>query len=265
MTEKEYRSHPAVSRSELWSLRTSPEKYIYFKEHPSEPTPALIFGQVFHAAVLQPDVFDEEFAIMPQIDRRTKEGKAAYAEFLESTKDKTVISEDELTLINAMKEKLMNTNYVKKLLSGEHEKEFFWADELTGEECKCRADAVIEINGVMYVIDLKTAASADTETFMKHAIEYGYHVQAAMYSEGVKIVTGKETKFVFIAIEKAEPYAVNIMIADDLFIKYGYDVFRELIGIYHECKESGNWYGYLGKFNEINSLGLPPWLVKEMQ
>ena len=34
MTEKEYRSHPAISRSELWKIRESPEKFKYLKENP---------------------------------------------------------------------------------------------------------------------------------------------------------------------------------------------------------------------------------------
>ena len=56
MTEKEYREHPAISRSELWKLMESPQKFKWEKEHPETPTPALIFGQAFHKLVLQPEM-----------------------------------------------------------------------------------------------------------------------------------------------------------------------------------------------------------------
>ena len=72
MTEKEYRSHPSVSRSELWRLITeSPEKFIYNRENPQPPTNALIFGQAFHMAVLQPEIYDDNFVVAPSVDRRT--------------------------------------------------------------------------------------------------------------------------------------------------------------------------------------------------
>ena len=86
MTEREHRNHPAVSRSELWRIHESPQKFKYFKDHPEEPTPTLLFGQVFHKLVLEPDTFGEEFAVCPDADRRTREGKQIYEGALASLK-----------------------------------------------------------------------------------------------------------------------------------------------------------------------------------
>ena len=71
--------------------------------------------------------------------------------------------------------------------------------------------------------------------------------------------------FVFIAVEKDPPYAVNILQADELLIRRGYNLYRSLMDTYHECKMSGNWYGYLGKNNQINTLALPSWLAREVE
>ena len=89
MTEQEYRQHPAVSRSELWNIHESPQKFNYYKEHPQEPTPALLFGQVFHKLALEPESFDQEFVVAPEVNRRTNAGKAAWAEFLEDYAEQT--------------------------------------------------------------------------------------------------------------------------------------------------------------------------------
>ena len=164
-----------------------------------------------------------------------------------------------------MTEKLNADPFVRQLLSGEHEKPYFWTDELTGEECKCRADCITEIGGNVYVVDIKTCENAATDVFMRKSVDYGYPLQAAMYCEGVKQATGRECSFVFIAIEKSPPYAVNIMQADDIYRQYGFDIFREALGIYHDCKINNNWYGYLGKFHNINVLGLPAYLAKEIE
>ena len=69
--------------------------------------------------------------------------------------------------------------------------------------------------------------------------------------------------FVFIAQEKTAPYAINIVNVPEDVILTGYDVFRELIGIYHECKETGCWYGYNGAFNEPNEAYLLEWVKHE--
>lgn len=265
MTEHEYRAAPAISRSALWKIRESPEKFKWAMEHPEEPTPALIFGQVFHKLALEPLTFGEEFAVAPNVDRRTKEGKAAWAEFTASADGKTVITQDVFDKASEMVCALYRAPYVKKLLNGQHEVPMFWTDEMTGEACKCRHDAVSVIGGNDIIVDLKTTADASTEAFMRSAINYGYDFQAAMYSDGYEKNTGKKPLFVFIAIEKDPPYSVNILQADELFLKRGYDVFRELIGIYHSCKETGNWYGYLGAYNAINNLGLPAWAAKEIE
>ena len=258
MTEHEYRTHPAVSRSELWRLITeSPEKFIYYRENPQPPTNALIFGQAFHMAVLQPEIYGDNFAAAPVFDRRTKAGREAWEQFSAESEGKTIIPSEWQEKIEAMTEKLNADPFVRQLLSGEHEKPYFWTDELTGEECKCRADCITEIGGNVYMVDIKTCESAATDVFMRKSVDYGYPLQAAMYCEGMKQATGRECSFVFIAIEKAPPYAVNIMQADDIYRQYGFDIFREALGIYHDCKTNNNWYGYLGKFHNINILGLP--------
>lgn len=251
MTEKEYREHPAVSRSELFKILDSPEKFKYLKENPEPPTPALLFGQLFHAMVLQP--------------------KEVWEQFLIDSAEKTVVPMDMVEqaaeMCRALREHPIPKvrNYIKQLLSGEKEKEFFWVDELTGEQCKCRVDCISEVGELCTIVDVKTSAKADTESFIKDAIKYGYDFQSAMYTEGVQKNIGKKCIFVFIVIEKKPPYAVNILQADPILMRRGGDLFREAMGIYHDCQTNDNWYGYLGKYDMINNLALPAWLAKEYE
>lgn len=264
MTEQEYRNHPAVSRSELWRIHESPQKFKYLKEHPEEPTPALLFGQVFHKMALEPDTFYLEFAVMPDVDRRTKNGKQQWADFLEQAKSKIVIPADMYDQAQAMCTALEAVPFAQKLLNGRREVPFFWVDESTGEECKCRTDCLNIQYSQPIIVDVKSTTDASTEAFTRDAIKYGYDFQAAMYSEGVLKHIQQKPLFVFIVVEKSPPYAVNILQADDLLLQRGHNLFREYIQTYHDCKKSGNWYGYLGKHNQINNLALPAWLAKEV-
>lgn len=264
MTEKEYRSSEGVSRSQLWRLHEgSPEKFKYQEEHPEDPTPALVFGQMVHKMILEPETFDDDFVICPECDRRTKEGKAIWAAFIEGAEGKTLIKAEDYDKALAMRNALMENDLVKKLLSGKHEVPLFWTDELTGETCKVRLDCFTPLSNGAVVIDYKTTSDASTESFMRSAINYGYDFQAAMYSEAVKRTMNKDVVFYFVAQEKEPPYAFNVLAADDRLVRRGYDTFRELLGVYHECNVTGNWYGYMGIENQINLLELPAWLNEE--
>lgn len=265
MTEKEYRQHPAISRSELWHIRESPQKFKYYKENPPEPTPSLLFGQVFHKMLLEPDTFNYEFVVAPEANRRTKEGKQMWESFVADHENQTIIPVEMYAQAKEMCEAVKREPLAVKLLNGAAEVPFFWTDEMTGEECKCRVDVLNTEYRQPIVVDVKTTADASTDAFIRSAINYGYDMQSAMYSDGVEKNIGKKPLFVFIAVEKEPPYAVNILQADKLFLRRGYDLFREYIGIYHDCKLNDNWYGYLGRLNQINNLALPARLAKEVQ
>lgn len=266
MTEREYRQAEGISKSSLFRLTESPEKFKWAMDHPEEPTPALLFGQFVHKLILEPETVDDEFIVAPTVDKRTKQGKEIWAEFAAIVKEtQQVIDAATCQRGMDMKEAADASPYVRRLLEGQHELPLFWTDELTGEKCKARLDCLTEIDDKLVIVDYKTTADASTDAFMRSAVKYGYDLQAAMYCEAVKQNLGKDPIFVFIAQEKDAPYSVNIMQADDLFVRRGADLFRELIGIYHECKKTDNWYGYLGPYNMINNLALPAWLAKEVE
>jgi hypothetical protein len=225
----------------------------------------MLFGSAFHKYVLEPDDFDKEFAVAPNVDRRTKAGKEQYTEFIIANPNKSIISVDDYTTICGMRDSINANKYAKALIQGEAERSFYWTDEITGEQCKCRPDTRRTVGNRNIIVDLKSCESAATDDFQRDVISYSYDLQAYMYPEGVKHVTGEESDFIFIAVEKKPPYLLNILQADEFIMKRGESLFREYIGIYHECKQTGNWYGYNGFTGAINNLSLPAYLLKEFE
>lgn len=254
MTNKEYREAEGVSRSELWKIKQSPLHFKYAQENPPEPTPALIFGQAVHKYILEPESFYEEFAVLPAYDRRTAKGKEIYANFITQSEGKTVIKCEEMETILKMKKAIDAYPLAKELLTGSHEESFFWTDQDTGEKCKCRTDCRTEYMGNPYIVDYKTTSSAADGEFERDCRKYGYKFQAGFYTEGVFQATMEPHGFAFVAQEKTAPYAVRVCICTPEFIQEGYDQFRELLGIYHDCKKSENWYGYEGPMNVPSEL-----------
>lgn len=254
MTNKEYRAADGISRSELFKISKTPMHFKYALENPQEPTLALIFGQAVHKYILEPESFSDEFAVAPAIDKRTKVGKEAYALFLAEAEGRTVITQDDMDKILAMAEQVNAHPLACALLAGTHEESFFWTDSMTGEKCKCRTDCITVFEGKKYIVDYKTTDSCEDGHFERSCGKYGYKFQAGMYTEGVFQNTFESHDFAFVAQEKTAPYAVRVYFCTPEFVAQGYDQFREYLGIYHDCKETGNWYGYEGPMNAPTEL-----------
>ena len=103
LSNDEYHSdHKSVSNSMLKILSRSPAALHHYMINEKKQSDAMIFGSAFHKFILERDDFEEEFIVAPKVDRRTKEGKAAWLEFLEQSKDKNVITIDEFFTLQSM-------------------------------------------------------------------------------------------------------------------------------------------------------------------
>lgn len=267
MNEREYNEAEGIRRSDLWKMEDSPEKFKYFLEHPVEQTPAMAFGSACHKATLEPEDFGNEYAVAPNVDKRTKEGKETWAKFIEENEGKTVISIDDVAVIGEMKMALCDCPLARKLIYGKGESEvpFFWTDKETGEKCKVKVDRLVKFNRKWYVIDYKTTACAETFRFNSDIFKMGYFMQAAMYTEGV--MKAKKLKkrpgFLFVAQEKKPPYSVNVIEVSEEVMGAGIAKFHQLIDKYHECRVLDKYPGYVGDIP--NDAFLPTWMEREME
>lgn len=252
MTEQEYRQAEGVNKSTLWEIRKSPAHYQYILTHPREDTPTLKMGRAIHAAVLTPTAYKREWAVIPaDINRRTKAGQEEYNLFLAENEGKELLTAEESETVKGIVKAIRKNRDAAELLKGtRREVPVFWTND-QGIKCKCRIDAVKP--GIM--VDLKTAADASSDTFVRDALKYGYDVQAAHYIEGYSETGGGKTpKWFFIVIEKTEPYTVNIMKAGSDFIDHGIVRRNKLLQTLAECREKNSFPGY-----GINEIIMPKW------
>lgn len=269
MSNAEYRQREGLSSSDIKRMMKSFATWKYFKDNPQEniDTPSLKFGRCYHKYMLEPYDFMNEYVVAPKVDRRTKEGKEEYAKFLVEAGDKEVIDEETFDKLQKMQEVLYATPYVKKLINGEHEKSFFWTDEKYQLPMKIRPDSYGVFGSQKIITDLKTAKCAETSAFMRDALKYNYDIQAVHYIEGMKAITGDEYKFVFVVQEVEQPYLVNVLEADEYFLRNGYEVRDEMLKTYKRCIELNEYPGYLGfteDKNFINLLSVPNWIRQAM-
>lgn len=248
MTNAEYHAHPAVSNSLITKIGRSPAHAKAYLDGFKETTPAMAFGSAFHACVLEPEVFDEDYAVF-EGDKRKKDDKARFEEMVAS--GKTIITADDFDTITAMAVSIRNHDVARGLLAnGMAEQSVFWTDKETDTECKCRPDWW---DGNT-LIDLKTTDDASPAGFARSVVNYGYHTQSAFYQAG----TGAD-RFIFIAVEKKPPYAIGVYVLDDIALEEGWRKVSAALSYWKACTETGFYPAYQ---DEIVTLSLPIWAIK---
>ena len=208
----EYLKIPAMSSSGLKELVRSPAHYKAYIEAEPIDTVALNFGRASHKAILENDI--NSIICMPKIDKRTKQGKADYEEFIAQSEDKIVLAEQEYkTLIEMQKVALEHENMQKLLKEAKKEVSIFWQELAFDLDCKCRVDAIcnFDIFEAHILLDYKTCIDASPDGFVRQIINYRYDIQNAWYKRGFQASNlGAECSFIFIAQEKTPPFAIGI-------------------------------------------------------
>lgn len=250
LTNEEYHRGPGVSRSDLMEFRKTPYHYWHRKKNPEIEEPISIvrkssakaFGNALHAFILEPEVFSQDYHVMPKVNLTTKIGKQIFEEADKESNGRLLICEEAYNVICNIYESVKMNNDAFELISGAlYEKSIFWKDPSTDLLCKARPD----IWHSNFIGDLKTCVSASYRDFQKACIGYGYHLQAAMISESIKHTCGDIIKtFIYIAIEKEPPYAVAVYELDEVALSHGISQMRKTLQDMKECIEKNNWPSY---------------------
>ena len=252
MTNKQYHSMVEyLSKSSLDQLHKSPANFqAYIQGEKKEPTASMVFGSLVHSVLFDQD----DFAIMPSCDRRTKEGKMLYEAFLETSEGKELIvtSEQHEHALRIAQAVAIHPKAAALLSEGVAEKPVF--GELGGMPAKCKPD--FHNTKFNVLVDLKTTNDASPTEFAKSVWNFRYHVQAALYMD---LTNAK--RFFFIAVEKEAPFNCEIYELDEESIAIGRAEYLADIETYKKCLKTDNWHGYTEEA-AIHVIGLPAWAKK---
>ena len=231
-----------LSKSRLDLIHKAPclykAKYIDGTLKSSEDSPALIMGKALHCRILEPQEFGKRYTIAPQIDKRTKEGKELWNQFLIQTEGLTVLTREQDYQIEAMTKSIFDHPAAALLLGKDGKSEIMveWQDSSL-VPCRGIVDRLTD-DGL--IIDIKTTDDASPKGFARSCHKYRYHVQAAFYWDGVPNSQG----FFFIAVEKSEPYLVGVYYLTNEDLQRGRDEYKNDIATFIECVKRDEWPGY---------------------
>ena len=269
-TNEQYHANEAISHSKLELFRRRPISY--FRRFVAktvarpEPTEAFRLGSAAHCAVLEPKTFWDRYALRPEgIDRRTKDGKIAFAEFESANAGKTVITQDEAGAVQEMTAAVQHHPLASQLLAAGQPELSWRVEPKGGMALQCRTDwfnrAGCELSaGRPYIADLKTVESLDADAFRnfeRACFNFGYHRQAGFYLPLITEILGSPVfDFIFVAVEKCEPYGVAVYRLSDAATARGHDeTITELIRL-QACVKSEQWPNLP---NDLREIGLPKW------
>ena len=86
-----------ISNSMLSVLKRSPQEFLQTfvtQTIVNEQSSSMALGELVHSLALEPDTFSSRYAVVPKCDRRTTEGKVAWAEFQVEANGKQLIDGD---------------------------------------------------------------------------------------------------------------------------------------------------------------------------
>lgn len=272
-TSEQYHANAAISHSKLEVFRRRPRlyqmRYITKEVPPPEPTAAFRLGSATHSAVLEPEKFATLYAQKPEgIDRRTKEGKAAWESFSAQHAGKEFLDAEEWAQVSAMMTAVREHPLASQLLS-DGAPELVWRSHGATIALQCRTDWFnskgVELSeGRPYVADLKTIETLDSDayrSFEKSCFSYGYHRQVGFYLPLLTEVLAKPVfDFFFIVVEKQPPFGVAVFRLDDQAISVGQDETIDDLRRLKACVEKNEWPNVP---SEITHLSLPKWYAQK--
>ena len=272
-TIEQYHANPAISHSKLECYRRRPalyyKKYVAKTLPPPEDTSAFRLGSAVHCAVLEEKEFSARYILKPDLDRRTKEGKSAYAEFAAQHADKTLLDADEMQQVVAMREAIAAHPLASQLLA-DGLPETTWRKEQPNAlgALQCRTDWFSSLgcelsDGKPYALDIKTVESLDSDAFRnfeRAAFNYGYHRQAGFYLPLInEIFQWSVAKMYYVAVEKTEPYGCAVYtLSDDAIAKGQDENIADLVRLKRSL-ETNDWPNIDPTLHELK---LPAWYLK---
>jgi len=259
LPNEQYHGGLGVSSSNVKEILASPLHMVSRMLLPQEPSPAMEFGTALHRAVLEPKKFETAYAVPPKVDRRTKEGKAAWEEWV--SRGYVPISQEDMDTLFWMRDSVMGHPKIGPLLQkAEGEISCFSRDQETGLLLKCRFDALVKDLGI--ALDLKTTQDATPEEFARSIEKFKYYVQDPFYRNvGGDALGTKIRGFLFVAMEKKAPYQVQAYLLSEEDLALGEIQIRKGLDLLKKCLDSGEFPGYS---NEIQEIAMPGWARRKI-
>lgn len=262
MPMSEYRSLDGLSKHQFDWFVQAPAYYQWRKTQDFKPSRDMILGTLIHAQALEGRI---EYAVGPQVDRRTKIGKETWEAFCFENAGKEVVNEEEGARIEgavaAAEVLLADLGFNAKTATEEQmewvEASMFWMDKSHPDiQFKGRPDLIIppSAKGEPWtIVDLKT--TSDFFKFRRKFFDLNYDRQAAWYTWGLRQLGKIEVQFKFVVVDTEAPHFGQIVVLDDYTFQHAEGRMHQNLAAFVACSHIDEWPGP-DKVNTFTRYGL---------
>jgi hypothetical protein len=261
----------ALSASGAWLLAEecaakflwrSPWNPLYIPEAKTE----FDIGVAAHLAVLEPGHQAQSIVVIEAGDYRSSKARGARA--AARAEGKVPLLPYQLDIVQAIAGSIRaHPIAAAAFRGGAAEVTLTWRDPATGTPCKARPD-YLPAHG-RWIVDLKTAASANPRTWRDQAYRLGYHARAAWYLDGAEAVLGTmPEEYWFVIVEKEAPYLVSVISFDEDALRWGRAANRNACEAFARSAVANDWPGYRDpgqNHDRAFRIGLPSWALYQLQ
>lgn len=276
MTNDEYHAAPGYSKSHLDKIADCPAEYWHHylnedrkkaaedgeAEAAEEKREELVQGSAIHTAILEPDLFPSTYMVLPDLNLRTKAGRAERDAFIAAHPGREVLTVEQHNIAIACQNAVRRHPVASRLFrEGQAEQSWFTIDKETGELIKCRTDWLNASAGM--IVDVKSTKDASPAGFGKSVANFRYHLQPPWYQDVFEQEFGEAPPlWVFLAIEKKEPFKIGLYYPTPDDIEMGRRQARRDFMKILECKRTGSWPDY---GHEVQPLQIPGWYKRTVE
>ena len=245
ISNDDYHKGPGISSSNIKPALKSMNLYnetrcgrVEFKE-----TQAMMLGTAVHALVLEAHDFGNQIAVSKKFGR-TNVGKEERAEFHRENAGKVIINAEDYDRCRYMRDSLLNLEEVRIILeSGEPEMSGYYVDRDeygagSNMLCKYRSDW----ENSWCIFDVKSTRDASAQKFSRTIHDLNYHVSAAHYLEGSRILTKQShNQFIFGCVESEAPFEAAVYVLGKDSLEAGQKLRRHALNAIKQGRDSGEW------------------------
>lgn len=246
-----------VSKSMLHEFHDSPYAYKWRKDHKeAKGSSGFAFGSLVDCLALTPEKFEGIYMVVDKKERaNSKAYDAQCAEMMAAGKSIMITREEH----ERAKEATDNLNeHLREewglVLGRTFKSQMAFAAKLARiEGISLTATGMIDVmpnedSGLEdTLVDVKTVGQHfdDDVRLAYNFDDYGYHVQAGMYRDGVNLALGKTRikRFIFVCVESVAPYRVRSIIATETEMAMGSERWMNAATLYAKCLATDTWPG----------------------
>ncbi|WP_321337752.1 PD-(D/E)XK nuclease-like domain-containing protein [Breoghania sp.] len=247
LPNEKYHAGKGVSKSGLWTIETRSPAHFRFQKEVKKPH--FDVGEAIHLAILEPDKFESDVLRGPD-DRRGNKWRDAEA--YATNEKRLLLTGGDFDKALEVRDSVHADNWLNQVITGGErlvEASGYWIHPDTGSLCRCRPD--LYRRDLSIILDIKSTQSAHPEAFARSVVNYGYHSQEALYTDGWRACGERVEGFIFLAFEKDFPLANRAYELPPSIVEEGRAIMHKALATYADCEKTDTWPAYGSGVEEL--------------